>query len=444
MRLRLAVGALAVGIVAASFAVAFRWSLLFVTRAATGASDVVSAMQSLPPVARVLAPAVGGLVAGLLGLLASRFPESGGVGGVMEAVVLGRVRLSLRATLLKSSASWAAITSGGSLGREGPLIQFGGVAGKVLGRFFSLDEEGARILIGAGSAAGFAAAYNTPFAAVLFVMEIVTGVVVLRALVPTMVATVVAAALTRAVVGAGPIYGQRAFQLASPVELVAFAVLGVAVAAAAQAFMRILSLGERVFRSRKLPMPWRPLIGGLLVGLVMLALPEVAGNGYEPLASVLDARLSLAFVALLVVGKIFATTASVSSGSPGGVFTPTLLVGGGVGFLFGAGLAHLGIHVGPPAGYALVGMAAATSATTHAPLMAAVMGFELSGDYAVVLPLLLATAVATTVSRALRPMSIYTAELHERGIGWELTLEGRRIPSDPGSESSDATRPRAD
>jgi CIC family chloride channel protein len=128
-------------------------------------------------------------------------------------------------------------------------------------------------------------------------------------------------------------------------------------------------------------------------------------------------------VALLLLGKCLATTASVSSGSPGGVFTPTLLIGGGIGFLFGAGLSAAGVPVGPPGGYALVGMAAATAATTHAPLMASVMIFELSGDYAVALPLMLATAVSTLVSRRLRRDSIYTAELSER---WELTLEGRR------------------
>jgi CIC family chloride channel protein len=126
-----------------------------------------------------------------------------------------------------------------------------------------------------------------------------------------------------------------------------------------------------------------------------------------------------------------ATTASVSSGSPGGVFTPTLLLGGGIGVLYAAGLGALGIPLGAAGGYALVGMAAASAATTHAPLMAAVMVFELSGDYAIALPLVIATGLATLVSRRLRRDSIYTAELRERGVGWELTLEGRRIVGGP-------------
>lgn len=128
-----------------------------------------------------------------------------------------------------------------------------------------------------------------------------------------------------------------------------------------------------------------------------------------------------------MLGKCFATTASVSSGSPGGVFTPTLLLGGGLGFLYAQTLSSCGCLLGSPGGYALVGMAAETAATTHAPLMAAVMVFELSGDYAIVLPLILATAIATLVSRSLRRDSVYTAELQQRGIGWEVTMEGRRL-----------------
>ncbi len=422
-----AAGVLLVGAIAAAFAVSFRWTLLAVTRLVSGENDVVSAMRSAPLPARLLVPGLGGLLAGVLVLVASKLPSGAGVSGVMEAVVLGRVRLSMRSTLLKSAASWCAIASGGSLGREGPLIQFGGAAGKVVGARLRLSPEDTRMLIAAGTAAGFAAAYNTPFAAVLFVVEVVTGIIVLRAIVPALVATVVASAITRAFVGAGPIYGQRAFNLVSPAELVLFAGLGVVVALAAQGFMRLLSAGENAFRKRWLPMPWRPLVGGLLGGAIVMVLPEVAGNGYEPLAKLLDGSFALGFVVLLVVGKSIATTFSVSSGSPGGVFTPSLLLGGGVGLLFAALLERAGLHLGPLGGYALVGMAAATAATTHAPLMAAVMAFELSGDYAIVLPLVLATAVATVVSRALRRDSIYTAELRDRGLGWEMTMEGRKI-----------------
>lgn len=426
VRFALAVVLVALG--AAGFAILFRLALSWILDATTGHADVVLAMKQLPVWGRVLLPALGGLLAGGLGLIVRRSAQGHGVGDVMEAVVLGRVNLSLRVTLLKSLASFCAIAAGGSLGREGPLIQFGGAFGKAVCDRLGLSLHDARRLIAAGTAAGFASAYNTPFAAVLFVLEVVTGVVVLDTVVPVLVATVLAAELTRAAVGAGPIYGQRAFALHSSFELLGFALLGLCGALVSQCFMRLVAWGERQFQRPYLGLPFRPALGGLMAGALIAVIPEVAGNGYEPLNALLDARMSLGFVALLLVAKSLSTTASVSSGSPGGVFTPTLLLGGCMGTLFGAALAAVfGPAVGSLGGYALVGMAATTAGTTHAPLMAAVMVFELSGDYGIVLPLALATAVATAASRAMRKDSIYTAELRARGVGWDLTLEGRRV-----------------
>ncbi|MDF3064824.1 MAG: Chloride channel protein [Polyangiaceae bacterium] len=426
-RWRLALGVLLVAVVAACFAALFRAGIDSVLHHAAGAADVVSAMRAAPWWARLLLPAIGGLLAGGLGALAARAAGGSGVGDVMEAVVLGRIRLSMPVTLLKCAGSWLAIVFGGSIGREGPLIQFGGACGKFVGDWLDLSSGRARLLIAAGTAAGFAAAYNTPFAAVLFVIEVVTGMVVIDTILPVLIATVVATAISRAAVGEGPIYGQRAFHLQSPWELVAFAGLGIVAALGAQAFMRLLTFGEHAFRQPWLKLPWRPALGGLLAGAVVAWLPECAGNGYEPLNALLDGTITTGLLVLILLGKGFATTASVSSGSPGGVFTPTLLIGGAIGALYMRGLSCVGASLGSAGGYALVGMAAATAATTHAPLMAAVMVFELSGDYAIALPLLLATATSTLISRHLRRESIYAAELLERGVGWEVTMEGRRL-----------------
>lgn len=424
---RLGVGVLLVAASAAGFAALFRAGLGSALRYLGGANDVVSVMRGLPVWARLCLPAFGGLLAGGVGMLVARSPGGSGVGDVMEAVVLGRVRLSMRVTLLKSAASWLSIVCGGSLGREGPLIQFGGASGKFVGDWLNLSSERVRVLIACGTAAGFAAAYNTPFAAVLFVIEVVTGTVVFDAILPVLFATVVATAIARAVVGEGPIYGQRAFVLRSGRELLAFAGLGILAALAAQGFMRLLELAERAFRRSGLKLPWRPALGGAIAGAVVAMLPECAGNGYEPLNGLLDGAAPTALVALLLLGKCVATAASVSSGSPGGVFTPTLLIGGAVGVLYARGLSSAGAAIGVTGGYALVGMAAATAATTHAPLMASVMVFELSGDYAIALPLLLATMLSTLLSRRIRRQSVYTAELSGRGVQWEMTMDGRRV-----------------
>jgi len=419
---------LLVSLIAGAFAIIFRVALAFVMQRASGSASIVAAFSTAPAWVCVLAPTLGGLAAGSIALALRKDAAGQGVSDAMEAVVLGRVRLSMRVTLAKSLASFLAIAAGGSLGREGPIIQLGAATGKLIGTFAALSSRRRRTLIAAGTAAGFAAAYNTPFAAVLFVLEVVIGVVALDVIVPCLAATALATALTRAAVGPGPVYGQREFSWVAPSELLAFAGLGLVAALAARAFMLLLRAGEAGFRRLPVSPPVRGALGGLGTGVIVALVPNVAGNGYEPLNALLDGTPAVGFVAVLLVTKSLATTSSVASGSPGGVFTPTMLIGGATGFLFYA-LLHrtTPLALGQPGGFALVGMAAATAATTHAPLMAAVMAFELSGDYAVVLPLLVATALATAVSRAIASDSIYAAELRRRGVGWELTLEGRRI-----------------
>ncbi len=425
VRPRYVLGIVLVAVIATGFAIAFRWTLHWTWELAAGAHDVVAAMETAPWWLRIVLPAGGGLLAGLLVSLAARRTTGGtGVGGVIEAVAIGRIQLSFTSALLRAASSWFAIASGGSLGREGPLIQFGGTAGDDVGEWLTLGTAERRVLIAAGTAAGFAAAYNTPLAAVVFVLEVVAGVVVMETVVPTLVATVIATALSRALVGEGPIYGQRTFVLADQRELIAYAALGIVCALVAFGFTRFVEIAARLFK--QIPSPWRQAAGGLGAGCVIAALPSVAGNGYEPLGALLDHQLTLAMVAWVLVAKIVATASSVSSGSPGGVFTPSMLVGGCTGYLVNVGLDAMGFAVSPAGGYVLVGMAAAVAATTHAPLMAAVLAFEVSGDYAVVLPLVLATAIAAGLARRLDPDSIYTAELRDRGVTWQLT---RTLPT---------------
>ncbi|MEO6600865.1 MAG: chloride channel protein, partial [Polyangiaceae bacterium] len=196
-----------VAVGAAGFAVVFRGAIALAFSRGYGAADVLLAFQALPWYARVVVPTIGGGLAGLLGAIAAKLKGGAGVGEVMEAVALGKGRISLRFTLLKALGSLLAIISGGSVGREGPLIQFGGGLGSTLGRLFALRERQIRALIAAGAAAGFAAAYNTPIAAVLFVVEVVTGVVALDIVLPAIIATPIATALTRLAIGGGPIYG---------------------------------------------------------------------------------------------------------------------------------------------------------------------------------------------------------------------------------------------
>lgn len=427
MRLRFVVGLGVVAVGAALFAIAFRASLGLVYRALYGADNVVDAIANLPLWLRLLVPVAAAAVAGTIPLLRKRPQQN--VSNVMEAIALGKVQLSLRATTTRVASSWAAIAGGMSIGREGPLIEFGGALGARMGTLLSMSLNRTRVLVAAGTAAGFAAAYNTPFAAVLFVVETIAGVTAPVLLLPAMGAAFVATAMTRAIVGAGPIYGQREFGLGSYLEFFSFAVLGVAAALAAVGFKGVLRFAENWFDSHPVRQPYRAMMGGFIVGAIAMWLPAVAGNGYEPLNDLLDRPAAVAPVALLLVAKVIATSGSVASGVPGGIFTPMLLVGAALGTAW-SHLLHEITSVEPSVGsLALVGMAATTAASIHAPLTAAVMIFELSGDYPIVLPLVLATAVSTAVSRALGSESVYETELRKRGLGWDITLEGRQVRS---------------
>lgn len=395
----------AAGVVAGAFAVAFRAADQALFTHAYGQPDIVSAFTALPVLARLLIPAAGGaLAAGL----AARVRGGSGTGQIVAAFSTGR-RIPIRATLVDAAATFSAISSGGSLGREGPLLHVGAAAGSALAPASGTETatEARRALIAAGTAAGFAAAYNTPIAAVVFVVEVVAGRATTGVVLPALVTTTVATLISRAALGGGPLYGLRTFALQSPLELAAYAALGLAAGVVGPAFMALLDGGRRLFAAIPGPAAARGALGGLLVGACALRFPEVAGNGYEVIQRTLDGSYGPAMLAVLLAVKALATTASVSSGSPGGVFTPSLFLGGALGGVLGALVPLIAHAPNTTGGYVLVGMATMIAATTHAPVMASVLAFELSGDYAVVLPLFVATTLATLLSRALRPASIY-------------------------------------
>lgn len=428
-RLR-AVLALALVILGATFfAVCFRLLFDAVFEHGYRAPDLHAAFSALPPLACVALPCAGGALAGALSHLAGRYGGTQGVGGVMEILVLERRKISIRGTALRAAGSFAAIATGGSVGREGPLIQFGGGLGASIGQAMRFGFAARQTLVAAGTAAGFAAAYNAPFAAMLFVFEIVIGTLRVQLIAPVAVATAVATAISREISGGGPIYGLRAFTLVSHAELVGHALLGVAAGVLGVAFMAVLARTERAFSAVPLPRWGRTAIGGACVGVLAIALPAVTGNGFEAIRMLLDTSPGIAMILVLLVAKALATCASVGSGTPGGVFTPSLFLGAALGAAFGVVAARVvgQDHIGASGGYALVGMAAVVAATTHAPMMAAVLAYELSGDYAIVLPLLLATGTSTLVARALRRDSIYTSELRRAGFVLHDTLIGREL-----------------
>lgn len=433
-RARFAAALVSTSALAAAFAIAARFAMTRATAFLFGSDHIVGAFATLSLGERLAAPIVGALAGAALATLGARLPESRGVGDVMEAVVIGRGRVSIRAALVKAGASFLALLGGGSVGREGPLIQVGAAIGGRAGEVAGLDGLSTRVLYAAGTAAGFAAAYNTPIAATLFVLEVVVGVVALELVVPVALAAGIATAVSRWVFGDAPVYGIRTYALVSTEQLAASVLVGPLAALVGVGFMSLLSRAEKLFALTNVSQPWRATMGGALVGVLAMFLPEIVGNGADTIDEMLDGRvLGFAFVVLLFA-KMFATASSVSSGSAGGVFTPSMFIGAALGgglasiWLGGAGADRVPV-VGA---FALVGMASAVAATTHAPLMAVALAFEMSGDYALVVPLLLATGLATVTAKALRPDSIYAAELRRRGVDWDRSLS-KHLSSEPPS-----------
>ncbi len=419
----------AFGVCAAGVALGVRWVSEVITRLSYGgSSDMLEAVTSAPIWLRVFVPMAGAVLAGLIVERAARLSGGGGFSGIMEAITLRRGFVSVRQTLLTAVASVCAMATGGSVGREGPIVQLSSALGSRLGRSFRLAEKRIRVLVAAGAGAGMAAAYNTPIAATLFVLEVVAGSFSTDLLGPTVVAAVTATIIARIFVWQGPIYEVPEFVLRTPQELLLYALLGLATGLAAAFFMGSLRYGETSFGRLRVPRWARTGLGGLAVGVLAIGLPEITGNGYETLVDILNERVGLTLLALLLLAKIISTTASVTSGSPGGVFTPTLFIGAAVGGSFG-GIAHqlFPDSTASIASYALVGMGTLLAATSRAPMTATVLIAELTGDYVVVLPLLLSCGIAATVTH--RMDSVYTRELRRRGIEWEGTLEQKIVNS---------------
>lgn len=431
VRETLGFGALVIlsGVVGALGAAAFHRVLALLMRWAYGSpANILTVGLGLGPVARLLYPAAAGLAAGLIGLAATR---GGGhaIPEIMEAVVMGRTSFHLRSTLVKTGASVVALAGGCSIGREGPIARLGAVLAGAIGRFFSLDERRVRILLAAGMAAGLTGAYRTPIAATLFVLEIVAGSFALDLVVPTALASVVAMVTTSAIGEEGFIFRVPAqFTLVSAWEALPYALLGVLCGLLAAGFLAFLDRSEHLLGKVRVPRAALALIGGVGVGVISaVGFPHVLGNGFETTSQIIEGSYTIPFLLGLAVAKVVATTLAVSSGIPGGVFTPTLLIGAAAGGVVGQSAQALlpaGV-VGSPGGYALVGMAAMLAATTHAPITAAVMIFEMSGDYAIILPVMGSAVIATVITRRLVKDSIYTGELKRKGILWEASLSER-------------------
>lgn len=386
---------------------------------------------------RALVPVVGGALAGLVLHLAGRVLVSPRAVDYMEAMLVGDGRIGFRATLWNSLSSLFSISSGGSIGREGPMVQLAAVLGSKIGSLAGASTPRLRLMVACGGAAGISAAYNAPISGALFVSEIVLGSTSMESFGPLVVASVTASATIHRFLAYGPVYDVPRVQFATNWELIFYVVLGVILGHLAPPFLALLDFAKSRFVRLRVPLYVQLGLGGLIVGALSIFTPQVWGNGYSVVGNILNGQLiGLALLAVLAA-KVLATSATVGSGAVGGVFTPTLFIGCAVGALAGGGLhALLPSMTSEPAAYALVGMGGFLAATTHAPLTSILMLFEMTLDYDIVLPLMLACVSAHYTAKVYRRgESVYHAALtrgvvKEGGDDWQLkTVESLVRPA---------------
>jgi chloride channel protein, CIC family len=403
-----------VGIGGALSSVVFREGVRALEILMTGQSQsLVHAASQLIWWHRALVPLVGGVLAGGVLYFARRALASAHAVDYMEAVLVGDGRISIRATLVNALSSLLTIASGGSIGREGPMVQLAAMIGSRLGLLAHAPIPRLRLMVACGGAAGIAAAYNAPISGALFVSEIVLGSIAMESFGPLIVASVTSSATIHHILGYGPVYDVPPVQFVSNWELIFYVLLGVILGHLAPPFLALLEFAKARFAQLRLPLYWQLGLGGAIVGVISIFVPQVWGNGYSVVGTILHGEIAGLWLLAVLAAKVVATSATVGSRAVGGVFTPTLFIGCALGALFGGVLHHALPHfTSDPAAYALIGMGGFLAATIHAPLTSILMLFEMTADYQIVLPLMLACVVAHFTAKVYqRGESIYHASL---------------------------------
>ena len=416
---------LLVGAGAGLGAVAFRYMILGFTYAFTGHRDYSAAGHASNPLLPglgiwfvVLVPVIGGLI---YGPLVSRFaPEARGHGVPEVMLAVNRLggRMRPQVPIVKSLASALCIGSGGSVGREGPIVQIGSALGSVLGQLVRVTESQLRLLVACGAAAGISATFNAPIAGVFFALELILRNFDTESFGFVVLSSVTADAIGRAAFGSHPFLTLPGFTFTSPLELVLYAGLGVLAVGVGVTFIRVLYVGEdladRLWRG---PSWLRPAAGGILLGLLLLVVPQMYGVGYPVLERAVGGQYVILALLGLLAAKILATSLTMWIGGSGGVFAPSLFMGAMLGSAYGAVAHHFMPGLAAAAGaYGLVGMGAVFAATARAPITGLIIIFELTGDYRIILPLMCAIVVATALSNRITRDTIYTLKLRRRGI----------------------------
>ena len=364
-----------------------------------------------------LIPMAGGLLVGPIVFKFASEAKGHGVPEVMLAVARKGGIIRARVALAKAVASAICIGSGGSAGREGPIVQIGSAVGSAIGQVFKMSAARTKILVGCGAAAGISAVFNAPIAGVIFSLEIILGDYTIKTFSPVLLASVVASVVTRSFFGNHPAFEVPDYSLVSAWEIPLYVILGGFCGTIAVLFTTSLHKTEVFFDRLKVVPMLKPAIGGLMLGIIGIYFPQIFADGYDTIRLTLYGNMIVWLTLVLIFLKIIATNLTLGSGNSGGIFAPSLFIGAVAGGTFGYFAHALFPAVTATEGaYALVGMAALVAGTTHAPITAILIIFEMTSDYRIILPLMVAVVFSTLVARRIFEPSIYTIKLIKRGI----------------------------
>ncbi len=384
----------------------------------SGNSTLLDNIVQAPWYLKIIVPVIGGMLVGPLIYFLAPEAKGHGVPEVMQAILLKGGVIRPRVAIVKAIASAVTIGTGGSVGREGPIIQIGSSLGSTVGQFFNISGNRMKTLVGCGAAAGIAAAFNAPIAGALFAVEIILMDFAFAQFSPIVISSVMATVISHKFEGNLATFEVPSYVLVDPRELVFYVLLGVLAGLVSYIFIKVLYFFEDFFENKlRFPEYLQPALGGLIIGSIALVFPQIMGVGYDSINNALHGNTvwHLAFVLIFV--KILATSFTLGSGGSGGIFAPSLFIGAMLGCFFGSFIHTFFPEItASPGAYALVAMGGLVAGTTRAPITAIIIVFELTNDYDIILPLMITCIISTILSSKMARESIYTLKLLLRKI----------------------------
>ena len=418
--------AIIIGVLAGFSAIGIRFLIKEISALSFhGAGNILENIMNTSWYWILIIPAIGGIVVGPIIYFLAPEAKGHGVPEVMQALLLKGGNIRARVAFIKTIASSISIGTGGSVGREGPIIQIGSSIGSMLGQFLRVPSKRLKTLVGCGAAAGIAAAFNAPIAGALFAVEIILMDFAIAQFSPIVIASVMATVVSHTFTGEFAAFEVPKYQLVAPQEIGFYFILGALAGVVSYLFIKLLYWCEDLFDNKmKLPEYVNPAIGGLLVGAIALLFPQIMGVGYDTINVALYGKMVWYLAVALIFAKILATSITLGSGGSGGIFAPSLFMGAMLGYFFGYGVHSLFPTItATPGAYALVAMGGLVAGTTRAPITAIIIVFELTNDYRIILPLMVTCIISLILSSRLTRESIYTLKLLLRNIGIKEGME---------------------